>query len=128
MRLAAMGLLGTILLLSTFPGLVTADPSDEQFRNEIDLPPSSRFPLGTDDLGRNRMARLLHGTRTSLLLAPAAAALSVLLACAIGLTAGSGGRLRGLRGHRRGPQGPGDDLRDLRRPRGAQRRGFGLIP
>src|SRR6187401_2535080 len=95
LRLAAMGLLGVILLLSAFPALVTADPSDEQFRNEIDLPPSSRFPLGTDDLGRNRMARLLHGTRTSLLLAPAAAGISVLLACAVGLSAGSGGHLRG---------------------------------
>ncbi len=92
LRFVAAGLLAAILLLSFFPGLVTADPSDEQFRNDIDLPPSRRFPLGTDDLGRNRMARLLHGTRTSLLLAPAAAALSVALACAIGITAASGGR------------------------------------
>lgn len=94
-RLAALALLAAILLVSAFPGLVTADPSDEQFRNDIDLPPSTRYPLGTDDLGRNRMARLLHGTRTSLLLAPAAAALSVVLACAIGLGAGGAGTFRG---------------------------------
>ncbi|MDZ4801608.1 MAG: ABC transporter permease [Bryobacteraceae bacterium] len=92
-RLAAMAVLAVVLLLSAFPALVTADPSDEQFRNDIDLPPSLRYPLGTDDLGRNRMARLLHGTRTSLLLAPAAAALSVVLACSIGLAAGGGGRI-----------------------------------
>ncbi len=34
------------------------------------LPPSAQFWLGTDELGRDRFARLLYGTRVSLLLAP----------------------------------------------------------
>lgn len=93
LRIIAGGMLVSILILSFFPALITDDPSDEQFRNDIDLPPGPRYPLGTDDLGRNRMARLLHGTRTSLLLAPAAAALSVAVAAVVGLTAGSRGRV-----------------------------------
>ena len=50
--------------------------------------PSSRFLLGTDDLGRDRFSRLIFGGRISLLLAPAAAALSVLLAGTLGTFAG----------------------------------------
>jgi len=60
----------------------------EQFRDHAGESPSARFPLGTDDLGRDRLSRLLYGSRVSLFLAPAAATLSVSLAFAIGLTAG----------------------------------------
>jgi peptide/nickel transport system permease protein len=65
----------------------------EQSREFISAPPSAHFWLGTDELGRDRFARLLYGTRVSLLLAPAAALLSTLLAGAIGGAAGYlGGR------------------------------------
>ena len=49
--------------------------------------------LGTDDIGRDRFARLLYGTRISLLLAPAAALVSTSMAALIGGLAGYlGGR------------------------------------
>jgi ABC-type dipeptide/oligopeptide/nickel transport system permease subunit len=65
----------------------------EQFRDALSAPPSARFPLGTDELGRDRFARLLYGTRVSLLLAPAAALLSTVIAALIGGLAGYlGGR------------------------------------
>ena len=65
----------------------------EQSREFISAPPSTQFWLGTDELGRDRFARLLYGTRVSLLLAPAAALLSTLLAGLIGGAAGYlGGR------------------------------------
>ena len=60
----------------------------EQSRDFISAPPSSQFWLGTDELGRDRFARLLYGTRVSLLLAPAAAVLSTLIAALIGGAAG----------------------------------------
>jgi peptide/nickel transport system permease protein len=59
-----------------------------QFRDEPDAAPSRQHLLGTDDLGRDRFARVLYGTRVSLLLAPAAALLSSLLAVLIGGAAG----------------------------------------
>ncbi len=62
-----------------------------QFRDEPDASPSPRHPLGTDDLGRDRFARVLYGTRVSLLLAPAAALLTSLLAAFIGGIAGFAG-------------------------------------
>lgn len=88
MRTAAFVVLGIVFAISLFSGLVAPAPYDQQFRDSMDAPPSSRFPLGTDDLGRDRLSRLLVGTRISLLLAPAAAVISLLLAAAVGITAG----------------------------------------
>jgi ABC-type dipeptide/oligopeptide/nickel transport system permease subunit len=62
-----------------------------QFRDLPDAAPSRQHLLGTDDLGRDRFARALYGTRVSLLLAPAAALLSSLLAVLIGGAAGFAG-------------------------------------
>jgi len=62
-----------------------------QFRDEPGAAPSRQHLLGTDELGRDRYARVLYGTRVSLLLAPAAALLSSLLAVLIGGAAGFAG-------------------------------------
>ncbi|HLK22638.1 MAG TPA: ABC transporter permease subunit [Bryobacteraceae bacterium] len=84
----ALVLLALVALASLAAGFITPSSYAEQFRDSIGAPPSHRFPLGTDDLGRDRFARLLYGTRVSLLLAPAAALLSTLLAALIGGLAG----------------------------------------
>lgn len=59
-----------------------------QYREDTNAAPSRAHWLGTDDLGRDRFARVLYGTRISLLLAPAAALLSTLMAAFIGGLAG----------------------------------------
>ncbi len=59
-----------------------------QFREVPNANPSAAHPLGTDDLGRDRLSRTLHGTRISLLLAPAAALISAFLAALVGGVAG----------------------------------------
>ena len=86
--------LGLVALASLLAGFI-APSYAEQFRDSISAPPSARFLLGTDDLGRDRFARLLYGTRVSLLLAPAAALLSTLLAAVIGGLGGLFGRKMG---------------------------------
>jgi ABC-type dipeptide/oligopeptide/nickel transport system permease subunit len=60
----------------------------KQYRDAPGAAPSSQHWLGTDDIGRDRLARVLYGTRISLLLAPAAALLSTLMAALIGGAAG----------------------------------------
>jgi len=78
-------LLFTLLLLGSFLGeLIPHASYEEQFRDAIDAPSSARFWMGTDALGRDRLSRLIYGTRVSLLLAAAAAGLSVLMAMALG--------------------------------------------
>jgi peptide/nickel transport system permease protein len=59
-----------------------------QFRDIPNARPSTTHPLGTDALGRDSLSRLLYGTRVSLLLAPAAALLSTLIAALLGSAAG----------------------------------------
>ncbi len=89
----ALLVLAIAVAASLGAALITRSSYSEQFREAISSPPSARFWLGTDELGRDRFARLLYGTRVSLLLAPAAALLSTLIAALIGGAAGYlGGR------------------------------------
>jgi peptide/nickel transport system permease protein len=64
----------------------------KQYREAAGVAPSRDHWLGTDEIGRDRFARVLYGTRISLLLAPAAALLSTLMAALVG---GLGGYLGG---------------------------------
>jgi peptide/nickel transport system permease protein len=58
-----------------------------QFREQIAAPPSRAHLLGTDPVGRDRFSRLVYGARVSMLLAPAAALLSVAVAVLVALGA-----------------------------------------
>lgn len=55
-------------------------------------PPSSRHWLGTDDRGRDVLARLVHGTRSTLELSATVALLSLLAGIALALLGAAGGR------------------------------------
>src|SRR5271155_770153 len=90
-RAIAFGLLAVVALAALAPELWAPASYETQFRESPDAPPSARFPLGTDALGRDRLSRLIYGTRVSLLLAPAAALLSCLTAAALGGAAGLAG-------------------------------------
>ena len=51
-------------------------------------PPDAAHLMGTDDLGRDVLSRMIHGTRVSLLIGVAATALSLLAGCTLGALAG----------------------------------------
>jgi peptide/nickel transport system permease protein len=88
LRRILAGFLVVMALTAVMPEFITSASYDQQFRDYPDAPPSHAFLLGTDDMGRDRMARLLYGARLSLLLSSAAALVSTLLASAIGAAAG----------------------------------------
>ena len=88
-----LGLIGTValvvLLLVLAASLLgplawTADPNRTQLTRKF-APPSAEAPLGRDELGRDMLARLLHGGRLSL----PAALLVVLGTSGIGLVVGA---------------------------------------
>jgi peptide/nickel transport system permease protein len=88
LRPIAVSLLIAVALAALFaPALAPFDYS-RQFREAPNAPSSRQFPMGTDDLGRDRFSRLLYATRVSLLLAPAAAMISIFLALVISLLGG----------------------------------------
>lgn len=92
MRAIAVSILIAVAAGAMTAGWWTRGSYATQFRESPDAAPSSRFPLGTDALGRDRLARLAYGTRVSLSLAPAAAAFSCAGAALLGGAAGwSGG-------------------------------------
>ncbi|MBL8212469.1 MAG: ABC transporter permease [Bryobacterales bacterium] len=87
-RRTALGVLATLALAAAGAGYLAPAPYDRQFREEPNAPCSRRFPLGTDELGRDRLSRLLYGARVSLLLAPSAALLATVAAALAGGAAG----------------------------------------
>jgi peptide/nickel transport system permease protein len=84
----AGALLATTVGAALMAGVVAPYPYEQQFREAVNAAPSVQFPLGTDELGRDRFSRLLYGMRVSLLLAPAAALVAALIAGVAGAAAG----------------------------------------
>jgi peptide/nickel transport system permease protein len=82
-------ILTVVALAALFAPVLAPHPFDEQFRESPNAAPDRRFPMGTDELGRDRLSRFLYGTRISIVLAPAATAVSVLLALLISVPGAS---------------------------------------
>jgi ABC-type dipeptide/oligopeptide/nickel transport system permease subunit len=77
-----------VVALSTLgAGWLAPYSFSEQLRDNPGAGPDAHHWLGTDALGRDRWSRLLYGARVSLLLAPAAALLTLLLGFVIGAAA-----------------------------------------
>ncbi|MEP3330068.1 dipeptide/oligopeptide/nickel ABC transporter permease/ATP-binding protein [Sedimentitalea sp.] len=90
-RLAAMGgvVISAILLLVLLtPLLPLQDPDVTATADRFQPLFSPGHLLGTDHLGRDQLARLLHGTRLSLAVGIAAAAIAGTIGSAIGIIAG----------------------------------------
>lgn len=68
------------------PLLTSADPM--ALSADTLLEPSWAHPLGTDDLGRDGLSRVLYGGRASLVIGLFSATLSVILGMTIGMVAG----------------------------------------
>ena len=86
--------LGLMLLAAVFaPWLSPHDPLEQDLLSSF-LPPSWQangdpvFLLGTDNLGRDIVSRLIDGARTALIVALVAAALAALLGTVLGMLAG----------------------------------------
>jgi ABC-type dipeptide/oligopeptide/nickel transport system permease subunit len=80
----AIAILLCAALASVFGSYIAPAGYEQQFRAEAQARPSLYHLLGTDDLGRDRFARVVYGMRVSLFLAPLAAFLSTILAALVG--------------------------------------------
>lgn len=88
LRRTASLLLIAVAAVALFSGFFAPHDYAMQFRDLPNARPSSGFPLGTDELGRDRLSRLLAGSRVSLFWAPLAALVATAIATAIGTAAG----------------------------------------
>lgn len=91
MTLAALGMLLLLVLMAvTAPissELLGVDPFDENLQKTFAAPDSENW-LGTDDKGRDHLARLMYGAQISLSVAFSAAALSMTIGVVLGMITG----------------------------------------
>ncbi|WP_294901890.1 dipeptide ABC transporter permease DppC [Tatumella sp. UBA2305] len=83
-----------MLLMAVFAGVLAPHQPTEQFRDALLHPPvwqqggEWRFILGTDDVGRDILSRLMYGARLSLLVGCLVVVLSLVSGIVLGLLAG----------------------------------------
>ena len=83
-----------LILVSIFADVLAPYPYDEIRLMEILEAPSARHLLGTDNVGRDFLSRIIHGARVSLLVGLAATTINVVVAILVGGTTGFvGGKL-----------------------------------
>jgi ABC-type dipeptide/oligopeptide/nickel transport system permease subunit len=83
-------LIAVVLVALLAPIVAPYDPLKQDLSNIL-LPPSGAHWLGTDNLGRDIVARVIYGTRVSLIAGLASVALAVLAGSLLGLSAGFAG-------------------------------------
>ncbi|GAB4347975.1 MAG: dipeptide ABC transporter permease DppC [Gammaproteobacteria bacterium] len=89
-----LGFIFFIIGVALFADVIAPHHPFEQYRDAILAPPvwaeggSSRFLLGTDDVGRDILSRLIHGARLSLIIGSMVVTLSLAVGILLGLVAG----------------------------------------
>lgn len=83
-----LGIVLAVSLLALFAPLLAPYDPTQQHLNAIFEPPSSRFWLGTDRLGRDVLSRLLYGGRVSLWVGFVAVGISISIGTLLGLISG----------------------------------------
>ncbi len=86
--LAALTLLAAVLTAGLAPWLPLLDPDAVDTPNRLRPPLSPGHALGTDEFGRDLLARLVWGARVSLLAGVATAAVAMLVGVTLGILGG----------------------------------------
>ena len=90
----AIGWVGLVVVLAVVAELLPLPNPNFQNYSAINAPPSIHHLLGTDDLGRDLLSRLIFGARVSLIVGFCSVAIGMLIGGTLGLVSGyKGGRL-----------------------------------
>ena len=94
LTLIAAAVICVTLLMAIFAPLVSPYDPLKQDLNSLLASPGPTHLLGTDNVGRDVLARVIWGSRVSLVAGSVSVAIAVVVGCFLGLIAGySGGRL-----------------------------------
>jgi peptide/nickel transport system permease protein len=88
---AAVIILAIILVAIFAPYIAPQDPYKGMTLRRLRPPGTAGFPLGTDELGRDMLSRLIFGARLSLFMGVTPVILALFLGSAIGIAAGYAG-------------------------------------
>ena len=87
---------GLVLVALAAPWIPGPGPNEQDVANRY-ASPSRSHPLGTDNLGRDELARIVHGARTSLLVSVVVGVLVLVIGVTVGTVSGFvGGFVDGL--------------------------------
>jgi peptide/nickel transport system permease protein len=97
-RLGALSLtfIAVIVLVAVLAPLIAPYDPLVQNRMRISEAPSGRYLLGTDDLGRDILSRLIYGARSSMIIGVATTGISLTLGTVLGVVSGFLGRGKDL--------------------------------
>jgi peptide/nickel transport system permease protein len=84
----AIAYVALITIMAVTAPLLTAGSPDAIDLNAHLQPPSGQHPFGTDNLGRDVLTRMIHGSRVSLVVGYSATALSLIIGSLLGALAG----------------------------------------
>lgn len=83
-----------VAIAATVPHLAPSDPTSQDYESRLLPPGSPGHLLGTDDLGRDVLSRVLWGTRSALLVGGVSVSIALVLGLLVGLLSGlAGGRV-----------------------------------
>ncbi|MDH5174616.1 MAG: ABC transporter permease [Elusimicrobiota bacterium] len=88
-----LAMLGALIILSLAvvsiiaPLIAPFSPDQQDVLHRLE-PPSPKHPLGTDDLGRDLLSRIIYGTRVSLLVGFVAIGIAIVIGSVLGLLSG----------------------------------------
>lgn len=88
LALIGLGIIALLILTAIFANVIAPYGFDDQSLEARLLPPSAQHWFGTDDLGRDIFARLVYGSRTTLLIATLVAIIAAPIGLLVGTTAG----------------------------------------
>jgi peptide/nickel transport system permease protein len=91
MKTVSLTVLGLLLLASTAAPWIAPHEPVRQYRDNASEAPSRRFPMGTDEFGRDNWSRLLYAGRWSMLTAALATTVSIACGVLMGLLAAASG-------------------------------------
>ena len=94
---AGAGIVALLLVVALFADVLAPGSPTMNDQTRTFAPPSWDHPLGTDQLGRDMLSRVIHGTRLSLLVGVSSVLLALFVGVPFGMIAGYyGGRVDGL--------------------------------
>lgn len=91
MAMAGAAIVLTMFLLALLASMIGRDPGAIDIAHRLQ-PPGLDYPLGTDDLGRDVLVRILYGARISLLVGFVAVGIATFIGILLGALAGFYGR------------------------------------
>lgn len=77
-----------MLVVAIFAPFIAPYGMNETRVGPYSAPPSSEFPLGTDNLGRDMLSRIIYGARTSVVVGLSATAIATAISALLGMLSG----------------------------------------